>query len=131
MRGPSDPTLLPAGVDVDAGDPPVVGLTVHRDGFSWARSERGEYADPAEAQHVTRTVLATLGERLGADAKNLGAQPPADLGGALPCGGTGEAYGELEYLRRVAEHLGATTETARWDASAVLSTVAESVTGPS
>jgi uncharacterized protein (DUF2267 family) len=102
---------------------------MNRDEFLGKVRERGEYADLAEAEHVTRTVLATLGQRLGADAKDLAAQLPADLGGALPSGGIGEAYGELEFLRRVAEHLGATTETARWDASAVLSTLAASVTG--
>ena len=43
--------------------------------------------------------------------------------------GPRETYGEREFLRRVAIRLGATEETAIWDASAVLTTLAEAVTG--
>lgn len=92
--------------------------------------ERGEYADRPEAERVTFAVLSTLGERLGGgEAKDLASQLPGDLAGALPTDGAAEGYGEEEFLRRVAERLGTTTEIARWDASAVLATVAESVTG--
>lgn len=103
---------------------------MNRDEFLGKVRERGEYADRAETEHVTHTVLATLGERLGGEeAKDLAAQLPGDLADALPSAGTGQGYGEEEFLRRVAEQLGASPETARWDASAVLTTVAEAVTG--
>lgn len=103
---------------------------MNRDEFLGKVRERGEYADRAETERVTQTVLSTLGERLGGvEAKDLAAQLPGDLADALPSDGAGEGYGEQMFLRRLAEKLGATEETARWDASAVLTTVAESVTG--
>lgn len=103
---------------------------MNRDEFLGKVRERGEYADRAETERVTRTVLAVLGERLGGvEAKDLAAQLPGDLADALPSGGVGQGYGEQKFLRRVAEQLGATEETALWDASAVLTTVAEAVTG--
>lgn len=102
---------------------------MNRDEFLGKVRERGEYADRAETEHVTTTVLSLLGHRLGGEADDLAAQLPANLGGAVLNGGTGENYSEREFLRRLAEQLGATEESARWDASAVLSTVAEAVTG--
>lgn len=102
---------------------------MNRDEFLSKVKERGEYADRAEAERVTRTVLATLGERLGPEAEDLAAQLPGDLAADVPSGGAATGYGEDEFLRRIAEQLGTSAEIARWDASAVLTTVAESITG--
>jgi uncharacterized protein (DUF2267 family) len=103
---------------------------MNRDEFLGKVRERGEYADRAETERVTRTVLAALGRRLGGgEANHLAAQLPADLADAVRSDDTAETYGEQEFLRRLSEQLDATEETARWDASAVLSTVAEAVTG--
>lgn len=43
--------------------------------------------------------------------------------------GPGEGFAVEEFFARAAEALGTTEEAGRWDASAVLSTVAEAVTG--
>lgn len=103
---------------------------MHLDEFLGKVRERGEYADRAETERVARTVLAELGQRLGADeAKDLASQLPDGVADAVLTDGPAQGYGEQEFLRRLAAQLGATEETARWDASAVLSTVAEAVTG--
>jgi uncharacterized protein (DUF2267 family) len=43
--------------------------------------------------------------------------------------GETESFGVREFLRRIGVETGATESTARWDASAVLSTVADAVSG--
>jgi uncharacterized protein (DUF2267 family) len=93
--------------------------------------DRGNYADQAEAQRVTEAVLAILAQRLGAgEAKDVAAQLPADLQDPMTTGiGPAESFGVEEFLARVARALDASTETAKWDASAVLTTLAESLTG--
>ncbi len=95
--------------------------------------DRGEYIGIEEADGVTRTVLARLGQRLaGGEAKNLAAQLPVELQDVLldiPATGQADARGIRQFLRLLAVELAATEETARWDASAVLSTVAEAVSG--
>ncbi|MDN3296405.1 DUF2267 domain-containing protein [Streptomyces ficellus] len=94
--------------------------------------ERGEYADQAEAEQVTQAVLAILAQRITpGEAKDLAAQLPGDLGQALAVGDERqvESYGVEEFLSRVAERTGARPRTAEWDASAVLSTLAETVSG--
>lgn len=93
--------------------------------------ERGGYDTAEEAQRVTSAVLALLGQRLvGGESKDLAAQLPIELQPPLlDTGGSGEGFGVEEFLARAADALGTTEETARWDASAVLSTVAEAVTG--
>lgn len=93
--------------------------------------DRGGYGDQAEAERVTRTVLGLLAQRLaGGEAKDLAAQLPAPLQDAvLGTAAGGEAFGVEEFLRRLAERVGGTSETARRDAGAVLSTVAEAVSG--
>jgi uncharacterized protein (DUF2267 family) len=92
---------------------------------------RGEYADRQEAERVMRTVLGVLGQRLEAgEAKDLASQLPMQA--AVPLverQGPAEALGVREFLGRVAATTGATEETAQWDASAVLTTVADAVTG--
>lgn len=107
------------------------------DQFLAAVRERGSYPDRAEAERVTRTVLSQLGQRLaGGEPKDLAAQLPPELQEPLLQGverdaaEQGAAIGEQEFIGRVAQALGgASEETARWDASAVLTTVAEAVSG--
>ena len=93
--------------------------------------ERGSYDDQTEAEKVTRAVLRVLSERLpGGESAHLAAQLPGRLQDALPEGDAPAAsYGVEEFVSRVATELGTAPEIARWDASAVLTTVAESVTG--
>jgi uncharacterized protein (DUF2267 family) len=93
--------------------------------------DRGSYADQAEAERVTRSVLDLLGERLaGGEAKDLASQLPAELQEPLlTAADSAEGYGVEEFLRRLAQRLDATEETARWDASAVLTTVADAISG--
>lgn len=106
------------------------GEAVKYDEFIATVRERGEYADRHEAEQVTRAVLGVLGERLaGGEPKDLAAQLPEELQDSLLEVPGAAAFGVEEFLRRVAERLPATNETARWDASAVLSTVADAVSG--
>ena len=93
--------------------------------------ERGSYDDQTEAEKVTRAVLGVLSTRLpGGEASDLAAQLPGTLQDALAGGDAPAAsYGVDEFVSRVAAELDTTPEIARWDASAVLTTVAESVTG--
>lgn len=62
---------------------------------------------------------------------DLAAQLPGDLGVRLEeaDGEAPEAFGVEQFLERVAERTGARPRTAEWDASAVLTTLAESVSG--
>lgn len=93
--------------------------------------ERGSYADTDEAQRVASAVLGLLGERLaGGESKDLAAQLPPELQQPLlDATPSGEGFGVEQFLSRAAERLGTSPETAKWDASAVLTTVAEAVTG--
>ncbi|MEV4680580.1 DUF2267 domain-containing protein [Streptomyces kurssanovii] len=92
--------------------------------------ERGEYADQAEAAEITTVVLETLAHRITpGEAKDLSAQLPGALKEALKVDGEqrAESYGVEEFCRRVGERTGARQQTAQWDASAVLSTLADAV----
>ncbi|MEV4755191.1 DUF2267 domain-containing protein [Micromonospora sp. NPDC049559] len=93
--------------------------------------ERGEYGDRQEAERVTRLVLGVLAQRLNFDeAEDLAAQLPLPAGAWLTeQAGPAVPFGVQEFLARIATGTGATEQTAQWDASAVLSTVAEAVTG--
>lgn len=93
--------------------------------------ERGSYADQTEAEKVTRIVLRVLSERLPiGQSAHLAAQLPGSLQDALPDGDQpAPSFGVEEFVSRVADQLGTTPETAKWDASAVLTTVGEAVTG--
>ena len=93
--------------------------------------ERGSYADQAEAENVSRVVLGVLGERLaGGESAHVAAQLPERLKDALGRGDdAGATFGVEEFVSRVAAALDTSPETAKWDASAVLTTVAEAVTG--
>ncbi|GAB2768785.1 DUF2267 domain-containing protein [Streptomyces bullii] len=94
--------------------------------------ERGEYNDQEEAQEIITAVLQVLSQRITpAEAADLAAQLPEPL--RAPLTGDGErqteSFGVEEFLRRVAERVGARPRTAEWDASAVLSTLADAVSG--
>lgn len=93
--------------------------------------ERGAYADSQEAQRVTTAVLGLLGRRLaGGESKDLAAQLPLELQGPLlEAEGPAQGIGVQAFLAQAAQELGTSAETARWDVSAVLTTVAEAVTG--
>ncbi|MFF3343127.1 DUF2267 domain-containing protein [Streptomyces flavidovirens] len=92
--------------------------------------ERGEYANQEEAAQVTKAVLDVLAHRITpGEAKDLAAQLPAPLKAAVQTDGDQrvKSFGVEEFCRRVAERTGARPRTAQWDASAVLSTLAEAV----
>lgn len=92
--------------------------------------EHGEYADQAEAERAARAVLGLLGQRLvDGERKDLAAQLPGELQSAVLTADPTEAFGVEEFLRRLAQQLSATEQTAQWDASAVLTTLAEAVSG--
>lgn len=92
--------------------------------------DHGEYADQAEADRTARAVLGLLAQRLvDGERKDLAAQLPAQLQDAVLTGAPQEAFGVEEFLRRLAQQLSATEETARWGASAVLTTLAAAVSG--
>ncbi|SCF08297.1 Uncharacterized conserved protein, DUF2267 family [Micromonospora viridifaciens] len=93
--------------------------------------ERGEYDDAAEAQQVISVVVTCLAERLTPDeARQLGSQLPPEMGDVLKsAAGGAQRIGVTEFLRKVSDGIGATERTAEWDASAVLSTIADAVSG--
>jgi uncharacterized protein (DUF2267 family) len=92
--------------------------------------ERGEYADQQEAERVVRAVLGVLAGRLNrGEVKDLAAQLPRQAAVALVTDGPPDAFGVQEFLRRVAVATGASEQTAEWDASAVLSAVADAISG--
>ncbi|CAL9573064.1 DUF2267 domain-containing protein [Streptomyces sp. enrichment culture] len=96
--------------------------------------ERGEYRDQEEAAQITRAVLEVLGHRITpGEAADLAAQLPGDLGDVLTADADGDRptdrFGIEEFYRRVGERTGARPRTAQWDASAVLSTLADAVSG--
>ncbi|URM89149.1 DUF2267 domain-containing protein [Streptomyces sp. MRC013] len=96
--------------------------------------ERGEYRDQEEAAQITRAVLEVLGHRITpGEASDLAAQLPGDLGDVLTAdageGRPTDRFGIEEFYRRVGERTGARPRTAQWDASAVLSTLADAVSG--
>lgn len=93
--------------------------------------DRGEYADREETERVVLAVLSVLARRLDSgEVKNLASQLPGGAAGALISGqGRVEPFDVREFLGRVAAATGASGQTAEWDASAVLSTVAEAITG--
>jgi uncharacterized protein (DUF2267 family) len=94
--------------------------------------ERGEYTSQEEAEEITTAVLQILSQRITPEeAADVAAQLPEPL--RAPLTGDGErqpeSFGEEEFLRRVAERVGARPRTAEWDAGAVLSTLADAVSG--
>lgn len=101
------------------------------DEFLYVVRDRGEYDSREEAERVSRAVLTVLSNRITpGEAKDLSAQLPASLSSAAqPDDGGPGSFGVSEFCRRVAERVGGHPRTAEWDASAVLSTVADAVSG--
>ncbi|WP_153396281.1 DUF2267 domain-containing protein [Ornithinicoccus halotolerans] len=104
---------------------------MRHDEFLATVRERGQYADRVEVERVTGAVLGLLGARLTpGEAEDLAAQLPEGTEDAVLAGpGSQGGLGVEEFVATLAQRLESTRETARWDASAVLSTVADSVTG--
>ena len=93
--------------------------------------DRGQYLDQDQAERAVKAVLTVLGERLaGGEPKDRAGQLPGDLAEfLLRRAGQEESYGVDGFIDRIAEELsGATAETARQDATAVLTTLSETVT---
>lgn len=94
--------------------------------------ERGEYDSQDEAAKISEAVPAVPAQRISpGETEDLSSQLPGPLGGSLRGARPrqAESFGIEEFCRRVAERTGAHTRTARWDASAVLTTVADAVSG--
>ncbi|MGW0205770.1 DUF2267 domain-containing protein [Streptomyces sp. NPDC003233] len=94
--------------------------------------ERGEYASQDEAAQVTEAVLSVLAQRISpGEIDDLASQLPGPLGPSLADAKQPrpERFGVEEFHRRVAERIGSRPRTAQWDAGAVLTTVADSVSG--
>lgn len=91
--------------------------------------DRGEYRSRDEAEHISTAVLWVLATRITTEeADDLAAELPAPLDEALHLErGNPESFDRQEFLRRVAQQTGVRPRTAEWDASAVLSTVADAV----
>ncbi|MFF7366578.1 DUF2267 domain-containing protein [Streptomyces tricolor] len=94
--------------------------------------ERGEYTDQDQAATITEAVLGVLAQRITpGEVDDLASQLPGALGEML----TGakqqqpEIFGIDEFHRRVAERVGGRPRTAERDAGAVLTTVADTVSG--
>ncbi|MGB2569958.1 DUF2267 domain-containing protein [Micromonospora citrea] len=90
---------------------------------------------PEQAAAISRAVLRTVAERVRAgEADDLAAQLPDDLSayltGPAEAGGAGrpDAFGPLEFLRRVAERAGVEPATAQVGVRAVFATLREAVT---
>ena len=94
--------------------------------------ELGEYEDQREAEEVTTAVLTVLSSRLpGPAVEKLVAQLPQELK-EIPRQAKQpepESFGVEEFHERVAELTGGRSLTAEQDTGAVLTTVAETVSG--
>ncbi|EFL24496.1 conserved hypothetical protein [Streptomyces himastatinicus ATCC 53653] len=104
-------------------------MAVRREAFLDHVKERGEYDTPQEAERAARVVLALLGAHLVGEVR-------AQLAARLPEGfalillnplQSAEPLTPERFVRATAAWIeGATEQTAAWDVSAVLSTVADS-----
>ncbi|RKT02407.1 uncharacterized protein (DUF2267 family) [Streptomyces sp. 3211.6] len=105
-------------------------MTLRWDAFIEHIQERGAYTSRAEADRAARVVLALLGAHLvGEDRARVAARLPETyaliLLNPLPAH---EPLDARRFVRATAAWIdGATENTARWDVSAVLSTVADAV----
>lgn len=101
--------------------------------FLAAVRERGEYGDTSEVLDVTEAVLSTLGERLQpVSANHLADQLPIELAEVLVDAadtGPGRSWGVQEFVRRVAEATGDDEEDAHAHAEAVLTALAQTISG--
>ncbi|MFF3519030.1 DUF2267 domain-containing protein [Streptomyces sp. NPDC002573] len=103
-------------------------MTVRREAFLDHVQERGEYETLQEAERAARVVLALLGAHLvGQVRAQLAARLPEDFALILlnPLQ-SAEPLPPERFMRATAAWIeGATEQTAAWDVSAVLSTVAD------
>ncbi|MGW0826136.1 DUF2267 domain-containing protein [Streptomyces sp. NPDC002845] len=101
--------------------------------FLAAVREQGEYGDTPEVLSVTEAVLSTLGERLQPSAANhLADQLPIELAEVLMDAANdypGGNWGVQEFVRRVAQATGDDEETSHAHAEAVLTVLAQTVSG--
>ncbi|MFF3272209.1 DUF2267 domain-containing protein [Streptomyces chrestomyceticus] len=103
-------------------------MTVRREVFLDHVKERGEYKTAQEAERAARVVLALLGAHLVGDVRaQLAARLPEDFALILLAPlQSAEPLSPERFVRATAAWIeGATEQTAAWDVSAVLSTVAD------
>ncbi|MFF3558247.1 DUF2267 domain-containing protein [Streptomyces tsukubensis] len=103
-------------------------MTLRREAFLAHVKERGEYDTPEEAERAAQVVLALLGAHLVGEVRSrLAARLPDGFALILlnPLQST-EPLPPERFVRATAAWIeGATEQTATWDVSAVLSTVAD------
>ncbi|MFE2581275.1 DUF2267 domain-containing protein [Streptomyces sp. NPDC059378] len=103
-------------------------MTLRREAFLDHVKERGEYGTTEEAERAARVVLALLGAHLVGEVRaQLAARLPEDFALILlnPLQ-SAEPLPPERFLRATAAWIeGASEQTAAWDVSAVLSTVAD------
>ncbi|MGV9348436.1 DUF2267 domain-containing protein [Streptomyces spiralis] len=103
-------------------------MTLRREAFLGHVKERGEYDTLEEAERAARVVLALLGANLVGDVRaRLAARLPETFALILlnPLQ-SAETLSPERFVRATAAWIeGATEQTAAWDVSAVLSTVAD------
>ena len=103
-------------------------MTLRREAFLDHVKERGEYDTAEEAERAARVVLALLGAHLVGDVRaQLAARLPEEFALILlnPLQ-SAEPLPPERFVRATAAWIeGATEQTAAWDVSAVLSTVAD------
>ena len=101
---------------------------MRREAFLDRVKERGEYGTEAEAERAARVILALLGAHLVGDVRaRLAASLPEEFALILlnPLQ-SAEPLPPERFVRATAAWIeGATEQTAAWDVSAVLSTVAD------
>ncbi|GAA3143239.1 DUF2267 domain-containing protein [Streptomyces echinatus] len=103
-------------------------MTLRREAFLDHVKERGEYGTAEEAERAARVVLALLGAHLVGDVRaQLAARLPETFAWILLNPLTSaEPLPPERFVRATAAWIeGATEQTAAWDVSAVLSTVAD------
>jgi uncharacterized protein (DUF2267 family) len=103
-------------------------MSLRREAFLDHVRERGEYGTVEEAERVARVVLALLGAHLVGDVRaQLAARLPEEFALILlnPLQ-SAEPLSPERFVRATAAWIeGASEQTATWDVSAVLSTVAD------